>query len=86
MEEGRNAFKILMGKPKGKRPIGRPRSRWEDSIRINLKEMGINMRNWVNLAKDKDYWNAPCECGIEPLGSISHGVSYYYVLFSICFL
>ena len=42
MKEGRSAFKILAGKPTGKRPLGRPRRRWEDNIRINLKEIGIN--------------------------------------------
>ena len=45
MEEDRIAFKILSGKPTGKRSIGRPRRRWEDNIRMNLKEMGINTRH-----------------------------------------
>ena len=45
MEEGRSAFKILMGKFTGKRPFGRPRRRWEDNIRMDLKELGINTRN-----------------------------------------
>ena len=45
MEEGKSAFKILTGKPTGKRPLGRPRHRWEDNIRMDLKEIGINMRN-----------------------------------------
>ena len=48
MEEGRSAFKIVTGKPTGKIPLGRPRRRWEDSIRMDLKEMGINTRNWVD--------------------------------------
>ena len=56
MEEGRRAFKILTGKPKGKRPLGRPRRRWEDNIRMNLKEIGINTRNWVVSAQYRDYW------------------------------
>ena len=47
MEEGRSAFKILIGKPVGMRPLGRPRRRWEDNIRMKLTEMGINTRNWV---------------------------------------
>ena len=47
MEEGRGAFKILTG-----RPLGRPRRRWEDNIRMHLKEMGTNMRNWVGSAED----------------------------------
>ena len=56
MEEGRSVFKILTGKPTGKRPLGRPRRRWEDNIRIDLKEISINARNWVDLAHDRDYW------------------------------
>ena len=43
MEEGRSAFKILTGKPTGKRPLGRPRRRWEDNIRMNLEEIGIEL-------------------------------------------
>ena len=50
MEEGRCAFKILTGKLTGKRPLKRPRRRWD------LKEIGINMRNWVDSAQDRDYW------------------------------
>ena len=52
MEEDRSAFKILTGKPTGKRPLGRPRRRWEDNIRMDLEETGINLGNWV------DYWRA----------------------------
>ena len=58
MEEGRSAFKILTGKPTGKRPLGRPKRRWEDNIRMNLKEMGANTRNWIDSAQDRDYWRA----------------------------
>ena len=58
MEENRSTFKILTGKPTGKRPLGRPRRRWEDNIRMNLKEMGINTRTWVDSAHDRDYWRA----------------------------
>ena len=48
-------FKILTGKPTGKRPLGRPRHSWEDNIRTDLKEIGGNMRNWVDSAQDRDY-------------------------------
>ena len=58
MEEGRSAFKILTGKPTGKRPSGRPRSGWEDNIRMDLEEIGNNAGNWVHSAKDRDYWKA----------------------------
>ena len=58
MEEGRSVFNILTGKPTGNRPLGRPRCRWEDNIRIDLEEIGINARNWVDLAQDRDYCRA----------------------------
>ena len=58
MEEGRSAFKILTGNPKGNRPLGRPRRRWEDNIRMDLEEIGINGGNWVDSARDRDYWRA----------------------------
>ena len=48
MEEGTNAFKILTGKPTGKRPLGRPRRRWEGNITMDLEEIGINAGNWVD--------------------------------------
>ena len=48
----------LTGKPTGKRPLGKPRRRWEDNIRMNLEEIGINTRNWVYSAQDRDYWRA----------------------------
>ena len=58
MEEGRRAFKILTGKTIGKRPLGRPRRRWEDNIRMDLEEIDINVGNWVDSAQDRDYWRA----------------------------
>ena len=58
MEEGRSAFKILIPKPTGKRPLGRSRRRWEDNIRLDLEEIGINAENWVDSAQDRDYWRA----------------------------
>ena len=58
MEEGRSAFKILTGKPTGKRALGRPRRRWEDNIRMDLEEVVINGGNWVDSAQDRNYWRA----------------------------
>ena len=58
MEEGRIAFKILTDTPAGKRPLGRPRRRWEVNIKMNLKEIGISTRNWVDSAPDRDYWRS----------------------------
>ena len=53
-----SAFKILTGKPTGKRPLGRPRRRCEDNIRMDLEKIGINAGNWVDLAQDRNYWRA----------------------------
>ena len=53
MEDDGNAFKILTGKLTGKRPLGRHRRRWEDNIRMDRKEIGINTRNWVDSAHDR---------------------------------
>ena len=57
-EGGRSDFKILKGKCTGKRPLGRPRRRWEDNIRMDPKEIHISTRKWVDSAKDRDYWRA----------------------------
>ena len=56
MEEDRGTFKILTVKPTGKRPLWRPRRRWEDNIRMDLEEIGINAGNWVDSAQDRIYW------------------------------
>jgi hypothetical protein len=58
MEESRSAFKILTGKPTGKRLLGRLRRSWVDNIRMDLKEIGMNTRNWVDSVQDRDYWRA----------------------------
>ena len=58
MEEGRRAFKMLTGKPTGKRPLGRPRRKWVDNIRMDLEEISINAGNWVDSAQDRNYWRA----------------------------
>ena len=58
MEEGRSAFKILTGKPTGKRSLGIPSRRWEDNIRKDLEEIGINAGNWVDSAQDSNFWKA----------------------------
>ena len=57
-KKARSAFKILTGTPTEKRPLGRPRRTWEDNIRMDLKEIIINTRNWVDSAQDMDYWRA----------------------------
>ena len=58
MEEGRGVHKVLMGKPEGKRPLGRPTLRWEDSIKMDLQEVGRSCGDWMELAQDSDRWRA----------------------------
>jgi hypothetical protein len=51
-------YRILMGKPEGKRPLGTPRRRWEDKIRMDLREIGWVSKDWIQLAQDRDRWRA----------------------------
>ncbi|KAJ4432511.1 hypothetical protein ANN_21131 [Periplaneta americana] len=79
--ESRNAYRVLVGRPEGKRPLGRPRRRWEDNIKMDLREVGYDDRDWINLAQDRDRWRAyvraamnlrhhgyPEKCGFHYLG------------------
>jgi hypothetical protein len=54
----RNAYRILVGKPDGKRPLGRPRCRWVDNVKLDLGEIGWGGMDWINLAQDRDQWRA----------------------------
>jgi hypothetical protein len=56
--EERKVYKLLMGKPEGKRPLGRPRRRWEDGVRMDLREIGLEDVDWIRLAQDRDQWRA----------------------------
>jgi hypothetical protein len=56
MEEERKVYKVLVGKPEGKRPPGRPRHRWKDVIRMDLREFGLGGVDWIRLAQDRDRW------------------------------
>jgi hypothetical protein len=58
MGEKRGIYRILVGKPEGKRPLGRPRRRWEDNIKIDLQEVGCGGMDWLELAQDRDRWRA----------------------------
>jgi hypothetical protein len=54
--EGRGVYRVFVGKPEGKRPLGRPRRRWEDNIKMELREIGIDGVNWIRLALEKVQW------------------------------
>jgi hypothetical protein len=56
MGEERNLYRVLMGKPEGKRPLGRPKRRWEDWIRMDLREISRGSVDWIQLAQDRDRW------------------------------
>jgi hypothetical protein len=58
MGEVRGAYNILVGRPEGRRPLGRPRHRWEDNIKIDLREIGFGDVDWIHWAQDRDRWRA----------------------------
>jgi hypothetical protein len=58
MGEGRGVYRVLVGRPEGKRSLGRPRRRWEDNIKLDLRETGIDGANWVQMAQGRVQWRA----------------------------
>jgi hypothetical protein len=58
MGEGTGVYRVLVGKPEGKNPLGRPRRRWEDNIKMDLQEVGCGVMDWTELAQDRDRWRA----------------------------
>jgi len=58
MGEGRGVYRVVVGKPEGKRPLGRARRRWEDNIKMDLQEVGWSCEDWMELAQDRDRWRA----------------------------
>jgi hypothetical protein len=67
MGEKRNVYRLLVGKPEGKRPLGRPRRRWIDNIKMDLSEIGLNIVDWIGLAQNRYRWRAlvgklPSDC------------------------
>jgi len=56
MRQGRGVYRVLVGKPEGKRPLGRPRRRWEDNIKMDLQEVGGCCGDWMELAQDRERW------------------------------
>jgi len=55
---GGGVYRVLVGKPEGKKPLGRPRRRWEDNIKMDLKEVGCGGMDWIDLYQDRDRWRA----------------------------
>jgi hypothetical protein len=72
MGEGSGVCRVLVGRPKGKRPLGRPKPRWEDNIKMDLREIVIEAVNWIQLAQESPVTSF-CEHGNEPPGSIKKG-------------
>jgi len=58
MNEKRGVYRVLLVKPEGKRPLGRPRHRWEDNIKMDMQEVGCGGMDWIELAQDRDRWRA----------------------------
>ncbi|KAJ4440179.1 hypothetical protein ANN_08317 [Periplaneta americana] len=77
MGESRNAYRVLVGRPEGKRPLGRPRRRWEDNIKMDLREVGYDDRDWINLAQDRDRWRAYVRAAMN-LRNSKHSDMFYF--------
>jgi hypothetical protein len=69
MGEERGVHRVLVGKPERKRPFGRPRRRWEDNIKMDFHEVGVDCGDWIESAQDRDRWRALVST-VEPSGSI----------------
>jgi hypothetical protein len=80
MREERKVYKVLEGKPEEKRPMGRPRRRWEDGIRMDLREIGLGGVDWIQLAQDRDRWRAVVSAvmNLRVLAPRSYLVSFIY--------
>jgi hypothetical protein len=76
MGEGRGVYRVLVGRPEGKRPLGRPKRRWENNIKMDLREIGIDGANWLHLAQDRVQWRAVVNTD-EPSDSIK--ISGYFL-------
>jgi hypothetical protein len=73
MGETRNAYRIVVGKPEGKRPLGRPRCRWVDNIKMDLREIGWDDMDWIELAQDRDQWRALVNRFLNIAGNFLNG-------------
>ena len=73
MGERRGVYRVLVGKPEGKSPLGRPNRRWDDNITMDLREVGCGGMDWIELAQDRDRWRALVNAVMKPSGSIRCG-------------
>jgi len=73
MGEERGVYRVLLGKPEGRRPLGRPKCRWVDNIRMDLQEVGCGYMDWIGVAQDKRQVADAFECGNELSGSVKCG-------------
>ena len=78
MGEGRGVYRVLVEKPEGRRPLGRPWRRWEDNIKMDLQEVCCGAINWIELAQDRHRWRAVVNADNEPSGSIKCGELWFY--------
>jgi len=76
--EERGMYRVLVGKPEGKRPLGRPRRRWVDNIRMDLQEVVVRYMDWIGLAQERQV-AVTCECDNEPSGSVKCGEFLEYL-------
>jgi hypothetical protein len=70
-------YRFLVGKPEGRRPLGRLKRRWEDNIKLDLQEVGCGGVDWIDVALDGDKVAGICDCGNEPSGSVKCGEFVY---------
>ena len=65
MEQSRNAYRVLVGKPEGKRPLGRPRRSWENNFKMDLREVGCDPGDWIALTEDRDQWQSHVRAALK---------------------
>jgi len=65
MGERRDVYRVLVGKPEGKRPLGKPRRRWKENIKTDIQEVGCGGMDWIDLAQDSDRWQALVNAGMK---------------------
>jgi len=76
MGQGRGVHRVLVGKPEGKRPLGRARRRWGDNIKMDLQEVGGGFEDWMELAQDRDRWRALVSTMMNPRVPKMRGISW----------